>query len=119
MSSIRVVLGMATSLKLEIEQLDLKIAFFHDDLEEEVYMEQLEGLKFRVKKVCYATWKKVFMGSSRKLDNGTKILTPLWKLMGMVKLLLIIMYSWRNFIIMILFFSYFYVGDMLIVGHDK
>lgn len=55
MSSIRVVLGMATILKLEIEQLDLKIAFLHDDLEKEVYMEQLEGSKFRVKKVCYAS----------------------------------------------------------------
>lgn len=25
----------------------------------------------------------------------------------------------KKFIVMILFFSYFYVGDMLIVGHDK
>lgn len=51
MSLIRVVLGMATNLKLEIEQLDLKIAFLHGDLEEEICMEQLEGSKFRVKKV--------------------------------------------------------------------
>ncbi|PKI56092.1 hypothetical protein CRG98_023524 [Punica granatum] len=47
MSSIRVVLALAASLNLEIEQLDVKTAFLHGDLEEEIYMEQPEG--FRVK----------------------------------------------------------------------
>jgi Reverse transcriptase (RNA-dependent DNA polymerase) len=42
MSSIRIVLGLAASLDLEIEQLDVKIACLHD-LEEELYMEQPEG----------------------------------------------------------------------------
>ena len=44
MSSIRVVLGLAASLDLEVEQLDVKTAFLHGDLEEEeLYMEQPEG----------------------------------------------------------------------------
>jgi Reverse transcriptase (RNA-dependent DNA polymerase) len=43
MSSIRIVLGLMTSLNLNIEQLDIKIAFLYDDLEEELYMEQPEG----------------------------------------------------------------------------
>ncbi|KAK0589461.1 hypothetical protein LWI29_014619 [Acer saccharum] len=47
MSSIRVVLGLAASLDLEIEQMDVKTAFLHGDLEEEIYMDQPEG--FRVK----------------------------------------------------------------------
>ncbi|PKI46120.1 hypothetical protein CRG98_033515 [Punica granatum] len=47
MSSIRVVLALAASLNLEIEQLDVKTTFLHGDLEEEIYMEQPEG--FRVK----------------------------------------------------------------------
>ena len=42
-SSIRVVLGMAATMELEIEQLDVKTAFLHGDLEEEIYMEHLEG----------------------------------------------------------------------------
>ncbi|CAN6804119.1 unnamed protein product [Brassica oleracea] len=43
MSSIRVVLGLAASLDLEVEQMDVKTAFLHGNLEEEVYMEQPEG----------------------------------------------------------------------------
>jgi Reverse transcriptase (RNA-dependent DNA polymerase) len=43
MSSIRIVLGLMASLNLNIEQLDVKITFLYDDLEEELYMEQPEG----------------------------------------------------------------------------
>ena len=40
MSLIEVVLGLAASMNLEIEQLDVKTVFLHGDLEEEIYMEQ-------------------------------------------------------------------------------
>lgn len=43
MTLIRVLLGVAITMDLEIEQLDVKSAFFHGDLEEETYMEQPEG----------------------------------------------------------------------------
>ncbi|CAN6804210.1 unnamed protein product [Brassica oleracea] len=54
MSSIRVVLGLAASLDLEVEQMDVKTAFLHGNLEEEVYMEQPEGYvqKGKEKLVC-------------------------------------------------------------------
>jgi Reverse transcriptase (RNA-dependent DNA polymerase) len=45
MSSIRVVLSLTASLDLKIEQLDVKIAFLHGDLEEELYMEQPEDFE--------------------------------------------------------------------------
>ena len=38
MSSIRVILGLTTSLDLELEKMDVKIAFLHGDLEEEIHM---------------------------------------------------------------------------------
>ena len=43
--SIRVVLGLAARLDLEIEQLDAKKAFLHGDQEEEIYMEQPRGFE--------------------------------------------------------------------------
>ena len=54
MSSIQVVLGLIASLDLELEQLDVKIAFLIDDLKEEIYMDQLEGFKVQGKEhmVC-------------------------------------------------------------------
>ena len=38
MSSIRVMLGLAASMNIELEQLDVKTAFLHGDLEEEIYI---------------------------------------------------------------------------------
>jgi ATP-binding cassette subfamily B (MDR/TAP) protein 1 len=49
MSSVRVVLGLATSLNLEVEKLDVKIVFLHGDLDEEIYMEQPEEYKAKGK----------------------------------------------------------------------
>ena len=43
MSTIRLVLGMVAAENLYLEQLDVKIAFLHGDLEEDLYMIQPEG----------------------------------------------------------------------------
>ncbi|GKF08356.1 putative RNA-directed DNA polymerase, partial [Tanacetum coccineum] len=43
MGSIRVVLGLAASLDLRVEKMDVKTAFLHGDLDKEIYMEQPEG----------------------------------------------------------------------------
>ncbi|GAA0161560.1 hypothetical protein LIER_17843 [Lithospermum erythrorhizon] len=45
MISIRLVLGLAVSLNMKIEQLDIKTAFLHDNLEENIFMKQPEGFK--------------------------------------------------------------------------
>jgi hypothetical protein len=42
-SSIRALLGIVVMHDLELEQLDVKTAFLHGDLEEEIYMDQPEG----------------------------------------------------------------------------
>ncbi|CAL8081539.1 unnamed protein product [Prunus armeniaca] len=62
MSSIRVVLGLAASLNLEIKQLDVKTAFLHGDLEEEIYMEQPEGFKVKGKEDLVCRLKKSLCG---------------------------------------------------------
>ncbi|XP_073148775.1 retrovirus-related Pol polyprotein from transposon TNT 1-94 isoform X1 [Henckelia pumila] len=43
LSTVRVVLALCAVFNLHLEQLDVKTAFLHDDLEEEIYMLQPEG----------------------------------------------------------------------------
>jgi hypothetical protein len=42
-SSIRALLGIVAMHDLDLEQLDVKTAFLHGDLEGEIYIDQLEG----------------------------------------------------------------------------
>uniref|UniRef100_A0A2N9GJP7 Uncharacterized protein n=1 Tax=Fagus sylvatica TaxID=28930 RepID=A0A2N9GJP7_FAGSY len=53
-TSIRVLIALASIYKLVIHQMDVKTAFLNGDLDEEVYMDQLEGfvLPGNEKKVC-------------------------------------------------------------------
>ena len=43
MESMQTLLHVSALLDWEIHQLDIKTTFLHGDLEEEIYMEQLEG----------------------------------------------------------------------------
>lgn len=43
LDSIWLVLNLVTTNNLELEQLDIKMVSLHSDLEEEVYMHQLQG----------------------------------------------------------------------------
>ena len=52
MDSIRMVLDVAISKKWEIHHMDVKSAFFHGDLEEEIYMRHLEGYTEDSSLVC-------------------------------------------------------------------
>jgi hypothetical protein len=61
MSSIRVVLGIAATMDLEIEQLDVKTSFLHGDLEEEIYMEQPKGFIVEGKEHQVCRWMKNFL----------------------------------------------------------
>ena len=40
MDSIRLVLAVAASKRWEVHHMDVKCAFLHDDLKEEIYMKQ-------------------------------------------------------------------------------
>lgn len=43
MTTIRAALGLVAVWDLEFEQLDVKTTFLHGDLDEELFMHQLEG----------------------------------------------------------------------------
>jgi hypothetical protein len=43
LTSIRFMLSVAATFDFEVEQMDVKTTFLHGDLEEQIYMKQLEG----------------------------------------------------------------------------
>lgn len=67
MTLIRVILGLAASLNLEVEQMDVKTTFLHGDLEEEIYMEQPEGFLVKDKEDYVCRLKKSLYGLKQAL----------------------------------------------------
>eukprot|EP00253_Pinus_taeda_P034144 PITA_34144 len=49
-TSIRLLLSVATTFHFEVEQMDVKTTFLHGDLEDEIYMKQPEGFAVKGKK---------------------------------------------------------------------
>eukprot|EP00253_Pinus_taeda_P007402 PITA_07402 len=47
-ASIRLLLSIITAFYYEVQYMDVKIAFLHEDLEEEIYMKQPEGFAGKV-----------------------------------------------------------------------
>ena len=45
MTTVRIVLSIVAAEELHLEQLDVKTAFLHGDLEEDIYMVQSEGFQ--------------------------------------------------------------------------
>lgn len=119
MSSIRVVLGLAAVLDLEIEQLDVKTAFLHGDLEEEIYMEQPEGFKVPEKENMVCRLKKSLYGLKQAPRQWYKEFDSFMADHNFKKTMndhcvFMKRYASGDFLILLL-----YVDDMLIVGHDR
>jgi len=61
-SSIRILLALVAQFDLELAQLDMKTAFLHGDLEEKIYMSQLDGFKVTRKENWACKLKKSLYG---------------------------------------------------------
>ncbi|KAG8472304.1 hypothetical protein CXB51_034358 [Gossypium anomalum] len=61
-SSIRALLGIVAMYDLELEQLDVKTAFLHGELEEDIYMQQPEGFTVSEKEDYVCLLKKSLYG---------------------------------------------------------
>ncbi|CAN1822894.1 Retrovirus-related Pol polyprotein from transposon TNT 1-94, partial [Linum perenne] len=61
-SSIRILLALVAQFDLKLEQLDVKTAFLHGDLEEEIYMAQPDGFQVAGKEKCVCNLKKSLYG---------------------------------------------------------
>ena len=74
-TSIRMLMAIAVLHNLEIHQMDVKTASLNDELNEEIYMEQLEGfiVPGQEKKVC--RFVKSLMDLSKLQNNGMRNLT--------------------------------------------
>lgn len=115
MSSIRVVLGLVASLDLEVEQMDMKTAFLHGDLEEDIYMEQPEGFKVEGKENYVCKLKKSLYGLKQALRQWYRKFESFmgeqaYKKTTYDHCVFMKKFSENNFIILLL-----YVDDMLIV----
>lgn len=53
-TSIRALLALVAINDMELEQLDVKTGFLHDELEETIYMNQLEGFLVQEAKTMFA-----------------------------------------------------------------
>ena len=62
MTSIRTVLSIAANMDLEIEQLDVKTTFLRRELDEEIYMQQLEAFVEKGKENMVCRLKKSLYG---------------------------------------------------------
>ena len=62
MTLIRTILSIAASMDLEIELLDVKTTFLHGDLDDEIYMQQLEGFMEKGKENLVCRLKKSLYG---------------------------------------------------------
>ena len=76
MNSIRTILSLVAAEDLHLEYLDVKTTFLHGDLEEEIYMQQLEGYEVKGKEKLVCRLKKSLYGlkqaprkSYLKFDN--------------------------------------------------
>ena len=114
-----VVLGLAASLDLEVEQMDVKTAFLHGDLEEEIYMEQPEGFRVKGKEDYVCRLKKSLYGLKQAPRQWYKKFESIMEVQGYRKTtsdhcVFVQKFSDDDFIILLL-----YVDDMLIVGKNS
>ena len=118
MCSIQIILGLTTSMNLKLEQLDVKIAFLHGDIDEEIFMEQPEGFKVKGKENVVCKLKTSLYGLKRAPRQWYKefdyfMMSQEYKRTFATPCV----YVWRfpddKFIILLL-----YVDDMMIVGQD-
>jgi ATP-binding cassette subfamily B (MDR/TAP) protein 1 len=76
LTTIRIVLGIVAAENLHLEQLDVKTTFLHGNLEEDIYMQQLEGFAIQGKENQVCKLKKSLYGLKqaprqwyKKFDN--------------------------------------------------
>jgi hypothetical protein len=69
---IRVLVALAASHGLLIHQMDVKITFLNGEFDEEIYMQQPDGLWHLVKRTRYVNCENLYMDLNKHPNSGTK-----------------------------------------------
>ena len=117
--TIRIILAMCTTFNVYLEQLDVKTAFLHGELEEEIYMLQLEGfdekgnenLVCRLNKSLY-DFKQAIVHTQFRLDSF--IISIGYNILSSDHCAYYKRFEDNDFIILLL-----YVDDMLVADLNK
>jgi hypothetical protein len=117
LTSIRFLLSIVVAFDLEVEQMDVKIAFLHGDLEEEIYMKRLEGFVVNGKKELVCKLKKSLHGLKQSprmwYQNFDTYILGLGFVRSRVDHSVYSKQVGNHFIYVVL-----YVDDMLLVGNN-
>jgi hypothetical protein len=117
LTTIRLVLGIVAAEDLYLEQLDVKTAFLHGDLEEEIYMHQPEGFAVKGKENKVCKLKKSLYGLKQAPRQWYKKFDGFMCSKGFQRLeadhCCYTRGSGKSYVILLL-----YVDDMLVAGSD-
>jgi hypothetical protein len=117
LTSIRFILSIVVAFDLEVEQMDVKIAFLHGDLEEEIYMKKPEGFVVKGKKELVRKLKKSLYGLKQSprmwYQNFDAYILGLGFVRSRVDHYVYSKQVGNHFIYVVL-----YVDDMLLVGNN-
>jgi hypothetical protein len=72
LTTIRLILGIVAAENLHLEQLDVKTAFLHSDLEEDIYMRQPQGFIVQGKENLVCKLRKSLYGLKQALRQWYK-----------------------------------------------
>ena len=117
-TSIRLLLSIATAFDFEIEQIDVKTSFLHGDLEEEIYMKQPEGFMVKGKKELVCRLKKSLYGLKQSPRMWYQKFDTYIRGLGFTR-----SKEYHCFYFKLIgdrvIYLVLYVDDMLLIGNDK
>ena len=118
MGKVRTILALAAHFSWDIQQYDVKNAFLHGDLEEEIYMKVPLGFKGKVLENIVCKLKKALCGLKQSprawFGRVTKAMTSKEYQQSQADLTLFIKHSTGKILILLV-----YVDDILITGDDE
>jgi len=71
-TSIKVLSTLSSIYNLYVHQMDVKTTPFNGELDEKVYMEQLEGFVLPEMNIKFVNWLNIYMDWNRHLSNDMK-----------------------------------------------